>query len=396
MRTGAVRHMTTLSGLAVLLSCADTPRGSTVLVADSLGVRVVEHTQLPVPDMSASAPVSAELSFGGSNAQPGQELTYVRGAVPILGDRLFVADQASDGIRSFDLVRAEVRGFGARGEGPGEFLYPAMVGIHDGDSVVVYDARSRRVSLLDTSRGGHRSFLVPPEVGPFASAVGLLSTGHIVFSGSNGLRLLGHERVVRDTVPVVVTDLEGAVQATFEEIRSAGYYEGPPDVNPRALAIPFAPGDRVLAGPGGIYVTREDRAEIRRYDGTGSLILVLRLALPPFEVRGAQVDSVLDAEAESSNYPEGVRRLFDRMPIPGQHPPISQMVLDNSGRIWVLLTSDTRDPTSTWALFEADGSFVGWRELPSGRLMGVTNGRAVLETHDEYDAPILSVLRIAG
>lgn len=44
------------------------------------------------------------MRLGGSNAQPGHELMFLCGAVPIMGNQLFVADQASDGIRMAPLL----------------------------------------------------------------------------------------------------------------------------------------------------------------------------------------------------------------------------------------------------------------------------------------------------
>jgi hypothetical protein len=163
------------------------------------------------------------------------------GLVPIVRDGLAVADRAAGGIRRFGVHQAATEGFGAEGEGPGEFLYPAVAGPHRGDSVVVYDARLRRVSVLDME-GGYRSYPVPAEVGPFASAVGVLSSGHVAFSGGYGLSLVGRERVIRDTVPIVVLDVDGHSEASFGGVLTTGYYEGPPGLNPRGFEHPILAG----------------------------------------------------------------------------------------------------------------------------------------------------------
>jgi hypothetical protein len=385
----------TAAAVALLAwSWACTPRpGGELAVTDSLGVSIVELP--PLGDLVSEPPASATLTarFGGSDAPEGDELIYVRGLVPIVRDALVVAGPAAHGIRRFGLHQGATEGFGSEGEGPGEFLYPAVAGPHRGDSVVVYDARLRRVTILDVE-GGYRSYPVPAEVGPFASAVGVLSSGHVAFSGGYGLSLVGRERVIRDTVPIVVLDVDGHSEASFGGVRTTGYYEGPPDLNPRALNIPFSPGDRVAAGGRGIYVAFENRAEVWRYDANGSLLLILRFRVPDLPITDAQVDSVREEEARTSRIPEGVRTLFARMPLPERHPPFDQLVVDSRGLIWILPTAAVMQDGAQWFVFEPDGMVVGSYRLPRGELLGVTVDRAVLLTHDEYDSSILEVYEL--
>jgi hypothetical protein len=82
------------------------------------------------------------------------------------------------------------------------------------------------------------------------------------------------------------------------------------------------------------------------------------------------------------------------MPIPDDHPPIGQIVVDEPGRLWVQPAPDPEHGTSPWFVFESDGTLVGSYLLPPGELVAMTAERAVLLTYDEYDSPIVDVHRV--
>lgn len=195
---------------------------------DSLGIRIVAYPPLETVASPSTPSTTRELRIGGSDALEGQELEFLLGRPAIIGRRLYLTDFFVDAVRAFDLEGGEIRAFGSEGQGPGEFYYPAVVGLSGGDSVVVYDARLRRVTILDGAVRGSRIFTVPSEVGRYAGAVGVLAGGHLVFSGGLGLTLQGRERLVRDTIPIAVADMEGVVEATFGAVRTEGIYEAPP------------------------------------------------------------------------------------------------------------------------------------------------------------------------
>lgn len=369
-----------------------------VTVADSAGVRIVEYADLGSVDPPTTREVTLESRFGGSDAPEGEELAYLLGFVPLIDNHLFVADPTSADVRRFDLAGGVAAVLGGRGEGPGEFLYPALAGTLGGDSIVVYDSRQRRVSIFGAGGTFHRSFLVPDEVGPFTIAAGMLDDGAVVFTGRGGLTLRGYERLVRDTVPITVVDRNGALVASFGRNRRPGLFEGPPDISPRALAIPFMPGDLVATGPSWIHVALEDRAEVRRFDRAGSLVSILRVGAPPIRVTDAEVDSIRDADVEDSaaRFAAGIRTLYSRMPIPEWKPPVDQMIVDPGGRLWLSFTGDSIGSAARWLVFEPDGSPMASVRVPRGRMVGVSADRVILLTHDEYGTPIIGVYRLGG
>lgn len=368
-----------------------------VTVVDSAGVRIVEYA-----DLASVAPPSRNVTlqsrFGGSDAREGEELAYLLGFAPLIDDHLFVADPTSADVRRLDLAGGVAAVLGGRGEGPGEFLYPALAGTLGGDSIAVYDSRQRRVSIFDAGGTFHRSFLVPDEVGPFTVAAGMLDDGAVVFTGRGGLTLRGYERLVRDTVPITVVDRNGALVASFGGNRTPGLFEGPPDISPRALAIPFMPGDLVAAGPSWIHVALEDRGEVRSFDRAGSLVAILRIGAPTLRVMDAEIDSIREADVQGSEarFAAGIRTLYSRMPIPEWKPPVDQMIADPGGRLWLSFTGDSIGSDARWLVFEPDGTSEASVRIPRGRMVGVSADRVVLLTHDEYDTPTIEVYRLEG
>lgn len=381
------REIALAACLGAMWANACTPSGEPggTTSADSAGILVTTH-RLPSPgDLPVFAALGEESTVVG-----GADLGFVRGARLTARGEVVVADATYANVRVFDTDGGLLRTIGRKGEGPGEFLYPLLVGLLPGDSIVVYDARTRRLSVFTAEGAPARQAGVPGEMGPFAAPLGLLPGGESAYSGSIGIRLTDSERFFQDTVPVLVLRRTGDFSAEFALTPTQGIFEAAPGSRPRVMNVPFVEGARLSAGLSGIFVASPDQFELRRYLPTGELATIIRIDALRTEVRSADVDSIAEAEAAGLGGDEAeiaVRSLMRRMPIPDHKPPFKQVVVDHSGSLWVRLIQ--ANGSMPWLVFDPDGGLRGGVDLPEGEVVDITDNAILVLKADEFGAQIL-------
>lgn len=119
---------------------------------------------------------------------------------------LYIADAPSHAVRVYDLVeRTLLKTLGTRGEGEGEFNYPAFVAVDNAGRLYVTDAMNSRIQIFDANGNFLRAFGKKGDgAGDFAAPKGVVvdSEGHIyvadaefdniqIFSGNAPLLFIG-------------------------------------------------------------------------------------------------------------------------------------------------------------------------------------------------------------
>ena len=171
--------------LVSLLGCdiAEAPAPITE-VRDSAGIAIVENTGEAGPDGGGwwvdSIPV---LSIGTFSGDSTYQFYQVQGAARLDDGRIVVANAGSGEIRVFDADGQFLVPHGRKGEGPGEFQNPALVGVLGPDTLVVVDLDLRRISLLQAGVGFLRSVRLSEDVGGGAYPQGMFSDGTMVLGG---------------------------------------------------------------------------------------------------------------------------------------------------------------------------------------------------------------------
>lgn len=231
----------------------------------------------------------------GPGAMPGLPTAYAQTAA---GRYLLAVDEAPapELIRVYDSVGRFVQSIGRLGNGPGEYQRPAFVVALAGDSVLVVDNQSRRLTILDAALRFVRA-------APFPSLVsGAVAT-------PAGELFINAPFLVRDAEPQIVT-----------RVGTDGSFRGALDgdsVVCRRTDCAWR-GARVLAGGGHgeVWVShRYFRYEIERFDSAGHrtkhFVLVADW-FPPY-------DSLVG-------------------PTPTRAPlaSVMAMTLDDAGRLWIL------------------------------------------------------------
>jgi len=150
-----LRHARVLNGLALLsglVGCVggdhEAPAASTFMELDSAGVRVVV-----TPGSDAFAPLGWDLDsipeiVLGLEEAPSGPFMRVVGAEILPGGEIIVLDAGRRELLRFDAGGRELARRGGMGQGPGEFVQPALVPTAGNDSVIVYDIAQARVTVF--------------------------------------------------------------------------------------------------------------------------------------------------------------------------------------------------------------------------------------------------------
>ena len=353
--------------------------GPRTAVRDSAGIAIVENSGEMGPDgggwLVVSEPV---LSIGTFQGDSIYQLFQVQGAKRLQDGRIAVANSGSGEIRVFDGDGRYLMSHGRKGEGPGEFERPALVGILGGDTLVVVDNQLRRISLIHPEEGFLESTRISDDLGGGSFPRGMLADRTLVMGGgfyfsSEGSVQLSSGFSRRETTyqsagldGELVTDFGGFPGSEFfmqVQSQSGGA------ISMSARLIPFGKHAMQTVGPHQFYYASGDLWEIQAYDPVGELRRLIRLARDPVPVRGedleAQIQEEIAEAGDPSEAPE-IRAGFEEMPVPDFMPAFAGLHADVHGYLWVERYRRPGDDTPVFDILDPEGVLVGRANLPPG------------------------------
>ncbi len=150
------------------------------------------------------------LDLGGSG-DPADEFSGAVTAQKLADGRIVVANQGTSEIRFFDLEGRRLLSVGRKGSGPGEFERIASLAVAAGDTVLVFDRATRRLTVLAPTGAMVRSGLIDLGRGIVANALlGVLPGGRILVSPArSGMPTTSMSGLVRDSADLVVIGADG-------------------------------------------------------------------------------------------------------------------------------------------------------------------------------------------
>jgi hypothetical protein len=144
--------------LVGLVACGHEP-ASRITVTDSAGVRVT--VTLDTVATFAALDSIPMVSVGGPNATGASQFSGIQGIHVDKARRIWVADGQAAELRIFDANGAHWKTRGGQGEGPGEFLYIRLLGAARGDSVLIGDSGTDRITVFDPEGEFVRTYRLP-------------------------------------------------------------------------------------------------------------------------------------------------------------------------------------------------------------------------------------------
>lgn len=343
-------------------------------VSDSAGVRIVENPTLDVPTWSL---VEQPLLDLGTMDEDGPEQFFRVTAVRRLGDRIAVLNSGSRELRIFGNDGGHIGSLGGEGDGPGEFRFPTRMWKGEGDSIVIWDPRLRRVTHLELVSAAARVVAVS-EALPNPQILTRLDDGRLILTSemldlSNGgafrtmdaaFRLLDPAGQVIDTLPVQPLGEYG----TLGEVGMIG--------------TPLFGARMAASGHGrGYWVGTGRSEEVRHYSPEGALQLIARWPELDRDVGAGDAQLDLDAQLARADEEmhERIQQLHRARPIAEAFPAHGSIIAAMDGGVWV---QEYERPTGTgvpwWTVFDSTGVLVGRISVPTSFRMLEIGGDHVL------------------
>lgn len=351
---------------------------------DSAGVRIAE-SRAPAWRSGAGWTVAdtPELSIGVVQGDSAYQLYQVRGAVRLSDGTIVIANAGTNQLRFYDARGRFERAVGGEGGAPGEFRGLLDLVSIPGDTLVAFDWRLQRVSLLapdGTLAGTVR--LTTPEGGGLYWPAGALDGAHLLALFRPGVGTPG-EGYRRDTARFVMLDSAGRRTADFGRFAGGERFlsltrQGGVITSMEVSTIPFSRGAYATTGDGRVWAGSSDRFEIREFAPNGKLLGILRRTdVTPVTVTDAMKSRAVAARLAARKRAEpnlsttdlaSARKALAALPVPPTTPTFGPLHVDPDGNLWV---SDFKpswaeaDPTR-WSVFEPDGRWLGTVATPAG------------------------------
>lgn len=340
------------------------------VVRDSAGVAIVENPGGAV-EAADRWRVDPEplVDVGVVEGAEAYQLSDVTDAALLSDGRIAVANGGTQEVRYYDPEGRHLRSVGGEGGGPGEFQGLSTLDRLAGDSLLAYDFRQGRASLLgpDGEFVESHSF----EGLTFSSLRGRLANDTLLLQsamvfGSGGVT--PRDGTYQDSVVLLAADRRGTAVDTFRRFLGPEYYMQTSGRGFRVGTLPLGRRTVVAVGDDRVYAGYSGRYEVRAFDPRGEPVRIVRLAAPARPVTEEVVERVVDERLEGiedEDRRREMRSMYEKMPAPEALPAFEAMAVDEAGRLWVKDFSLPGEAESQWTVFGREGRVVATAVLPS-------------------------------
>ena len=310
---------------------------------------------------------------------------------------LVVAHSGEQEILWFDRAGRLSRKTGRRGSGPGEFRGLNSVVVMRGDTILAYDGRLSRLTVLSAAGELVRTQQLQALVPPSAKLVGRLGLGSLVFLRES--IPLPRERktgVSTDSTSLVVVDTaaKGARDIGSVPLRSvlvdgvgAGLFVMSSPL-PSTASIGVC-GDSLLIAFGDTNVLQWRGTQTDEGKRTVSL------ALKRVPVTREALDSLLNASRRggTTDLTVRARQAVSRHSTELRRPFFSRGALDVDGTVWILLDQLENTGAGQWRNVDARGNWTDVPPIPgAGRILQMTRSSVLIHSNDANGLDVFSII----
>jgi hypothetical protein len=391
------------------LACGNASRGDAgITTTDSAGIRIttVSEPVRPLPEWRLAEP--PDHVFDAATTRDATALALIGAVRWLRNGSLVIADVGGLRLQVYDSAGVYHGGLGRRGQGPAEFATITSVTPMRGDTLVVFDATQRRLTIWNASRGFVRQIGLhdggsleawPSDAWPWQDSLVVV----LQLSVTPRPALASGETAKRwqMRVQLALRDSSGRVIASsppFDGMYTALFSGG--DARAPFSHMPFATlaGDRVVYGSG-------DRFKLTTLGPAFAAVGEIRAPAfeEPFDRAEAtrlhdETVALLSARMPAAAARARLAWSFDPATFPERRPSIGRVLADDEGRLWVerfepmRLGSQLQVPGSRWTVLAADGRPVAHLILPPRtRLEAVRGNRVAVVRWDELDVQSAAV-----
>lgn len=365
--------------------------GGEAVVRDSAGITIVENAGPAWTAAQAWVVVDSPLvEIGGSETDPRLDLTQVSGVRRLADGRIAVVNGATSEVRFFGPDGGYLSTSGRRGQGPGEFQMPAGLWPVAADTLLIFDAMARRISVLAPDGSLPRTYTLGQESGmPFPSdgqvsmalPVAVLPDGSLIGMRQSFTINDPRTEAYRDTVSFIRFGADGAALDTLvrlpgmEMVPMAMSFGGQSFNSPSPA--PLGRNTLVAARRGEVWFATNDGYELRVLGLDGAVQRLVRVLGPGRSVsaddqtahRQEMVEAFESGPAAGMVPPamkEQIRRHFADVAYPAVFPPVSELRFGDDGHLWVLETPSPGSRVRQYAVFTLEGALLGRVAMPAG------------------------------
>ena len=318
-------------------------------------------------------------------------------AVTSRGDVIVTAVRPAT-IQAFDAEGDFLGTIGAEGEGPGEYRYVSHTVVGSGDSVHVFEYLLNRILIYSPGDYTFARHVQVTDAGSkqMTGLLGVLDDGWLMtMEWPSFLRQDDGSMVANDNreIEVVKVDLDGSyssdpIAIMREQELILNVQEGAFGFN--IVSVPFGRYTwRAVGLDGLLYYGYNDSIRISMVSSDGSDQGVISHDVEPIPVTGAELQK--ERHSQSAAFQE----LLDTRPPHETKPAFETFVINESGHVWVKLSSAEGSMDATWLALNRESEAVGQTTLPkSVTLQAIRNGRAYGVDHPEGEAPMVVVYEL--
>jgi hypothetical protein len=300
--------------------------------------------------------------------------------------RIYVLDRQAQDVRVFDQAGAHVRTIGRRGGGPGEFRLAHGLAMDHAGRLWVVDRN--RFTVFDTSGTFLQTYRREVTLWGFRWYGAFLANGALYDLTMAGTTSGGTTALVRyDSILGMVDTLS---LPSYD--RPVPVWEFSSGTGRITRLVPFAPGISWTLDPRGyVWAGITDQYRLHQITLTGDTIRIVQREHTPVRVTPEERDSLVETLRERVNAPIDVSK------IPAQKPAFSQILVEESGHLWVTPSAPSDTPGTRFDVFDPEGRFLGSLSVDLRVSQLWIRGNKVYGVHrDELDVPFVVRLGIGG
>lgn len=361
------KHNVVLVLMAAVLACErSSPVSNTLELTDSAGIAIASNHFGGDAAPDFALPDTARVEIGVSDGPEELQLFRVRGGVRLSDGRIAILNAGSHQIRVYGPNGQHLVSVGRRGEGPGEFMSPMRLWRTVGDSVITWDTRTRRLTVIDsTGRFARTARLAEQAANPVL--LNVLSDGTFIIQDE---RFDVSEQFQETHLELTHYGPDGSL------IRSVGTYPlsriGMLVAEQGLIGAPlFEPRTSTAGTSDGFWLGVARDYEATAYDPAGKPLRVVRWTGPDRSVSSDAVNAAhaarLAAAAEEDK--PRIRRILETQPVAERFPAYQAIMAGADGTLRVLqYERPQHEGPSRWLIFDSDGRLTGRLSVPRGFL----------------------------
>jgi hypothetical protein len=298
----------------------------------------------------------------GESFGEGHTLHRVFGGMLLQDGRIAVGDGSAGEIRIFEPDGRHAYSTGGLGSGPGEFRSINWIGRMPADSILVWDLRLRRFSVLDPGGAYVRDFRPEVREGQIRP-IAVHDDGSIFVAVETGYDPQVQTGRVRDALILLRLSASGEPVGTLGEFAGSDWllYEHPSSF--RAVRLPLGRRGHLAVSADRIFYGSSEAGQVEVFDLTGNRVGSLALPVGRRAISDRELRDFVEEEIPDRAERGIVLRHIAAEAL-GNAPVLTGMSVDREYNLWVRGFPEPGNGTVEWLIVPVTGGAVRTLRLP--------------------------------